>query len=638
MANRLKNSKSAYLSECAEQPVDWYPYCDEAFKRAKLEDKPVLIDIGASWCHWCHVMDKESYNDPELAAFLNENFICIKVDRDEMPHVDRKYQEAISALTGQGGWPLTVFALPSGEAFYGGTYFPKEDRGGMPSFIRILKAVLMSYKTDREKTVNLAKEVSKAVQQRLNMELTGELEFKLIERGIDSILTAADPVYGGFGFNQKFPMPTAIRLLITTESKFDEGLKVSDHTLDEMYAGGIHDHTFGGFFRYTVDREWIIPHFEKISVDNGELLVNYSIAFRNTGRESFKDAAEGIFRFCETFLDAHDGFYASIDADFRGEEGGFYTYSYSELESLLSQEEMRAFKLYYGISETGNFEGKNHLRIEARKEDVAEEMQIDIDQLDEILENGRNKLISQRIKHINELNIDRNVYTSYSSIIFSGYIYFGLIFGREDAVHKAVSKVKRIFKTRFGDVLARRDDGLEGLLEDYAFFTSSLLDCYTATLDFSFVERAKEIVQVAVEEFYRQDTFTDKEGITQFFDVSYRSPLTQMIQNTNSISILTGESHYYEMAERALKKYAGLEHGLYDAGYMLSLKTFLKPLIVEAEVDELKILNRYINHDTVFKEGKTSVCVGNTCRYAKDSKEIEKILIKEMNIGKLNIK
>jgi len=505
--SRLLGSKSTYLREAASQPVNWYPYCEEAFKEAQEKDKPILIDIGASWCHWCHVMDEESYSDPEIARFLNENFVCIKVDRDEMPAIDRKYQEAIATITGQGGWPLTVFALPTGEVFYGGTYFPKEERFEKPPFLAVLKAVLRSYKEEKEKTKELASQVMGHVKKKLEMEYPSELSQEILVKGLDSVLRMGDPVYGGFGFSQKFPMPTAVRFLLSSQSKFDDAIKFADHTLEEMYAGGIRDHIFGGFFRYTVDRDWTIPHFEKISYDNGELVINYSIAYRNTGRKIFRGCVEETIEFLETFMASDDGgkcytYYTSIDADFRGEEGGFYTFSYEEVKETLDDEEFKVLRFLYGITEDGNFNGKNHLRIDASIVSVAEELKLEIEELREIVQSAKDKLRRLRIEFKNDLNIDRSIYTGYNSIIYSGLIYSGLIFDDNELVKKGISGVDGLFKRRFGDVLNRRED-LEGLIEDYAFFISSLINCYTASLDSSYLEKAEEVVNVALREFYR---------------------------------------------------------------------------------------------------------------------------------------
>ncbi len=633
--SRLLNSKSTYLRDAALQPVNWFPYCKEAFEEAQEKDKPILIDVGASWCHWCHVMDEESYSDPEIAKFLNEHFVCVKVDRDEMPAIDRKYQEAIATITGQGGWPLTVFALPSGEVFYGGTYFPKEERFGKPPFLAVLKAVLRSYREEKEKTKELASQITQHVEKKLEMEYPSELTHEILTKGLDSVLRMGDPVYGGFGFSQKFPMPTAVRFLLSSQSKFDDAIKFADHTLEEMYAGGIRDHIFGGFFRYTIDRDWTIPHFEKISYDNGELMINYSIAYRNTRRKIFKECVEDIIEFLETFMASGDGYYTSIDADFRGEEGGFYTFLYEEIKEALNDEEFKALKLLYGITKDGNFNGKNHLRIDASIASVAEELKLELEELREIVQSAKNKLRRLRIEFKSDLNIDKNIYTGYNSIIYSGLIYSGLTLDDGELIKKGISGVDKLFKRRFGDILNRRED-LEGLLEDYAFLISSLINCYTASLDQSYLGKAEEVMNVAFKEFYRNGKFMEKEGVVTIYDLSYRSPLSQMIENLTALGVLRDnnprDSKYLEIAEKLLKKYAGMDHGLFDAGYLLAIQSYLNPIVVEADEAELHRLRRYINHNTFFKVGKGSICIGERCIIAGNYEKMEAILKRELNV------
>ncbi|MBO8183202.1 MAG: thioredoxin domain-containing protein [Archaeoglobus sp.] len=609
---KLLESKSEYLREAAYQPVNWFPYCREAFQIAKEEDKLILIDIGASWCHWCHVMDDESYSDGEIAKFLNENFVCIKVDRDEMPAVDRKYQEAIAAITGQGGWPLTVFALPSGEVFYGGTYFPKEKKFGKPPFLTVLKAVLRAYKEEKEKTKELASQIMKQVEKRLELEYPADLSDEILKKGLDSVLRMGDPVYGGFGFSQKFPMPTAVRFLLSSKDRFNDAIKFADHTLEEMWAGGIRDHVFGGFFRYTVDREWTTPHFEKISYDNGELMLNYAVAFRNTGKKIFGDCALEIFEFLEEFLFSKEGYYTSIDADFRSEEGGFYTYTFEEIKNALEEIEFKAVRLVYGITRDGNFHGKNHLRIDASYESVAEELKLDVSSLGEILENAKKKLRRLRSGMKDELRIDKSIYTAYNSIISSGLIYVGLIMQRDDLVKKGIWMAEKIYSERFEDILYR-EEGLPAFLEDYAFLISALVDSYTASLNQRHLELATELLEASLQEFFKEGRFIERDGAVTIYDLSYRSPLSQMISNLNALGFLGEEKKFLELSESLLKKYAGMDHGLFDAGYLLALQSYLEPVMVEGDIELLRRLTKYINHDFYLKEGEEAICIGTRC-------------------------
>jgi len=627
---KLLESRSEYLREAANQPVNWFPYCEEAFQVAREEDKPVLIDIGASWCHWCHVMDEESYSDAEIARFLNENFVCIKVDRDELPAIDRKYQETIAAITGQGGWPLTVFALPGGEVFYGGTYFPKEEKFGKPAFLTVLRAVLRSYREEKQKTKELASQIMRYVENRLEASHPAELENEILEKGIDSVLRMGDPVYGGFGFSQKFPMPTAVRFLLSNSDRFNDSLKFADHTLEEMWAGGIRDHVFGGFFRYTVDREWTIPHFEKLSYDNGELMMNYVIAFRNLGKRIFGDCAIEIHGFLEEFLLSKDGFHTSIDADFRGEEGGFYTYTFEELMNALDETELKVMHHLYGITKDGNFHGKNHLRIDASPESVAEELNLDVGTLNEIVLSAKKKLRELRVEVKDELRIDRSVYTAYNSIVSSGLIYAGLIM-QNDMVEKGIILAGKMYKERFRDVLYREEE-LQGFLEDYAFLISALIDSYTASLDQRYLELAAELTEVAVKEFYKGGKFVERDGVVSIYDLSHRSPISQMISNLNALGILGEEEEFRNISKDLLRRYAGIDHGLFDAGYLLALKGYMRPVIVEGEAEMLKDFSGYINHDVYLKEGSVAICIGNICLRVSEEK-MHELLKKELNIS-----
>jgi hypothetical protein len=341
-----------------------------------------------------------------------------------------------------------------------------------------------------------------------------------------------------------------------------------------------------------------------------------------------------IIEFLETFMASSDGYYTSIDADFRGDEGGFYTYSYEEVKETLDDEEFRVLRLLYGITEDGNFNGKNHLRIDASVATVAEELKLDVEELEEIAQNARNKLRKLRIEFKNDLNIDRSIYTGYNSIIYSGLIYSGLILDDDELVKKGVSGVDTLFKARFEDVLKRRED-LDGIIEDYAFLISSLINCYTASFDQSFLWRAEEVMNVAIKEFYRNGKFIEKEGVVTIYDLSYRSPLSQMIENLTALGILgdvSRDSKYLEIAEKLLKKYAGMDHGLFDAGYLLALQSYLSPIIIEADEAELYQLRKYINHNTFFKVGKASICVGERCIIAGNYEEMEPILKEELNV------
>jgi|Deesub1362B_J571_1020462.scaffolds.fasta_scaffold00055_50 hypothetical protein len=602
MANRLKDSRSQYLRDSSSQPVNWYPYCEEAFERAEREDKPVLIDIGALWCHWCHVMDTENYSDEEVAAFLNENFICIKVDRDEMPHIDKIYQEAVSALTGISGWPLTVITTPSGKVFFGGSYFPKA------KFLEILRTALHSYRHERDKVEMLAEEVAKEIKRRVNPASPAEAEERIIIEGIRRIEAVSDEVYGGYGYGQKFPFPVA-NLLLLVEKKY----VVAEHSLTEMASGGLRDHVFGGFFRYCVDRYWEIPHFEKLLIDNAFLLMDYLLAYRKLGISLYLRTASGITEFINDFLTSNKGFYSSISADFDNEEGGFYLWSYSELEALLNKDEFNLIKILYGVTEKGNLNGKNHLRLVSRAETVADELNFDISQVEEIEQKALEKMRKERLKFKERLEIDRSVYTGYSASAVTSLLYSEAITGRS-GIPNITTILKNLLK-RFHDVLYREED-VEGTLEDYAYLINAIITShYVRDQD---IDPAVELFESAIKEFGEE--FVDKGGVSQPFDTPNFAAIPMMCLNAAHLGHLTGEEEFRDIAARNLKKFAGLEHNLYSAGYLLALRTYLNPVVIESDKNSRPI--KFISPEVIFTEGNDIVCTSRTCLPLSRVKEV----------------
>ena len=355
--NRLGAATSAYLQSAAHQPIHWYPWGDEAFESARTQDRPVLLDIGAVWCHWCHVMDGESYENPELAEFLNEHFVCIKVDRDERPDVDARYQRAVQALTRQGGWPLTAFLTPAGEVFYGGTYFPPDGAHGRPGFRAVLESVLDAYRSRRGQVQSQAEAVRRVVSDDLNEAAPGEPSLQMLEDAVAQMAKVFDPVNGGFGRSPKFPHPGAMTLLLHrwSDRPGEPARSILDRTLLGMARGGVYDQLGGGFHRYSVDAEWIVPHFEKMSYDNSELLKAYADAFALFGTEEYAAAARGIVRWVrEVMSDPAGGYAASQDADVGLEDDGdYFTWTQDEAAAALSPEELEVAAAYYDIGTAG---------------------------------------------------------------------------------------------------------------------------------------------------------------------------------------------------------------------------------------------------------------------------------------------
>src|SRR5213078_1434539 len=428
--NRLKDSASPYLRSAAHQPIDWHEWGETAFERAKSEDKPILLDIGAVWCHWCHVIDRESYENAELAKIINEHFVAVKVDRDERPDVDSRYQSAISAISGQGGWPLTGFLLPDGKPFFGGTYFPPEDQMGRPGFRRVLLAVADSYQNKRAELERAANSLSEAVAQA--EAFTGaraEFDLGVVDAQIQSITQLFDIKNGGFGRAPKFPHASAIDLLLERyqQTKEKHLLAMAETTLEKMARGGVYDQLAGGFHRYSVDERWLVPHFEKMSYDNSALLKNYLHASQISDNWRLRETAESIVAWVnDTLSDRPDGgFYASQDADYSlDDDGDYFTWTLEEVRAVLSPEEARAIELLYDVEAHGEMHhnpAKNVLW-EARKlEEIASTLKIDWDEASKLALTAKQKMLEARRKRPTPF-VDKTMYVAWNAMFVSAYL------------------------------------------------------------------------------------------------------------------------------------------------------------------------------------------------------------------------
>jgi len=430
--SRLARAASPYLRSAAHQPVEWYEWSDEAFARARAEDKPILLDIGAVWCHWCHVIDRESYENPEIAALINQLFVPVKVDRDERPDVDSRYQSAVSAVSGQGGWPLTGFLLPDGRPFFGGTYFPPEDGMGRPSFRRVLVTMAEAYRTRRADVEQAAGALAGAVAQSESFQgAGGTLEAGALERMVESIALRFDDTNGGFSRAPKFPHPQAIDLLLDRCQFAASGraqlLTIAQTTLEHMARGGVYDQLAGGFHRYSVDEAWRVPHFEKMSYDNSELLKNYLHGWQVTGDALFRRTAETIIGWVDDVLPDRErgGFYASQDADQTlDDDGDYFTWSLEELAAALTPEEARAAELHYGVEEIGQMHHnskKNTLCIASERAEIAGAMAVPEPHVEEWLASGKRKMLAAR-RARPEPFVDRTHYVSWNAMFCSTYL------------------------------------------------------------------------------------------------------------------------------------------------------------------------------------------------------------------------
>lgn len=488
-SNRLVHERSTYLRSAAHQKIDWYPWSSEAFRRASDEKKPVLLDIGASWCHWCHVMDEGTYDREEIASFINSKYIAVKVDRDERPDIDARYQRAVNAMTGQGGWPLTVFLDGDGRPFYGGTYFPPEQVGEMPGFLDLLGRIYHYFTERTAEREEVARSVFEAVaaKERFDEEDVGAAD---IRAAMQKILEEADMINGGFGHSPKFPHTSAVELLMVL---FSRGRKESGEpaklTLDRMLAGGIHDQLGGGFHRYSTDEKWIVPHFEKMAYDNAGILRNYVHAFQLFGDVEYLKTARGIVRFVDENLSGEEGFYASQDADaVPGDDGDYWTWNQSELAEVLDGNEKKVATLYYhlhGMAEMRHSD--RHVLFRAMDlQEVARTVGISHSEAVSLLDIAEKKMLERRRRRPTP-GVDESVFAAWNGMMASSFFEYARCTGDMHAFSSAENAVRRYFKNSFDAQKGFRhtasEGGLWGFLEDQVHMMHAMLDLFEMSSD-----------------------------------------------------------------------------------------------------------------------------------------------------------
>jgi len=599
---RLARAASPYLRSAVHQQVDWYEWGEEAFARARAEDKPILLDIGAVWCHWCHVIDRESYENPQLAAIINQLFIPVKVDRDERPDVDARYQAAISTLSGQGGWPLTGFLLPDGRPFYGGTYFPPEDAMGRPGFRRILEAVAAGFRERRAEVEDAATRLAEAVAKAETFAGgRGEFDSRVAEDQAESIVNLFDSRNGGFGRSPKFPHPAALDLLLECHQASGKGrmLQVAEFTLEKMGSGGVYDQIAGGFHRYSVDERWCVPHFEKMSYDNSELLKNFLHGFQVTREPFFLEIAEGIIDWTNAVLSdqSRGGFYASQDADQTlDDDGDYFTWTLDEVRAVLTPEESRIVELRYDVEPHGEMHhnpAKNVLWIVRSIAEVTRTIGggVDMATIRLILARAKGKLLAARAARPTPF-VDTTLYVAWNAMYVSAYLDAAAVLGGEKGAACRAFALKTLdlmLSEAWSDArgFAHRMGGarLDGSLDDQIFAGIALLDAYEATLDLKYFEAARRAADFAIAEYF------DAEG-GGFFDRASGAPPMGGLElrrkplqdsptpgaNSSAVILLdrlhgyTGEPRYRKCAEATLEAFARIapQFGIHAASYGLA--------------------------------------------------------------------
>jgi uncharacterized protein len=636
--NRLKDSTSPYLRSAAHQPIDWYEWGDAAFARAKSENKPMLLDIGAVWCHWCHVIDRESYESTEIAKIINEHFVAVKVDRDERPDVDARYQSAISALSGQGGWPLTGFLLPDGKPFYGGTYFPPDDQGGRPGFRRVLLAVADSYRNKRPDLERAANSLADAVAQAETFNgARATFDLGVLDAQIQSITKLFDIRNGGFGQSPKFPHASAIELLLERyqETKEKHLLAMAETTLEKMARGGVYDQLAGGFHRYSVDERWLVPHFEKMSYDNSELLKNFLHGWQVTQNPFLRETAEGIIGWVnEVLSDQHSGgFYASQDADYcLSDDGDYFTWTLEELHEVLLPAETRIMELYYDVEPRGEMHhnpAKNVLWIARDPAAIAKTLGGDETAVRLTIARAKDKMLAGRLRRITPY-IDTTMYVSWNAMFVSAYLEAARILGRsigDNCRDFALKTIDRMLAEAWSEEkgFAHRIGGpwLEGSLDDQVFGIMALLDAYETTLNSRYFRAAQRTLD------YILENYADVQGGGFFDRPTNAAPLGGLdvrrkpfqdspTPGANSVAIMalvrmhafTGDERYYNFAQKTLEAFAGIapQYGLFAATYGLAALLFARhpmQVVITGRADDPAALSLEVAANRVYRLGKS---------------------------------
>ena len=511
--NNLINETSPYLLQHAHNPVNWFGWNEVAFEKAENENKPILLSIGYSACHWCHVMEHESFEDEETAAIMNEHFVCIKVDMEERPDVDRIYMNFVQLTTRSGGWPLNVFLTPDKKPFFGGTYFPPEPRYNMPSFRQLLTSINDAWQNKRDELLHSANDIVGELRRIVLMETSpAGISEEILDAAFQSFVQTFDNVNGGFGGAPKFPPAMSLEFLLAYGKRTgnENALDIVKKTCNKMAHGGIYDQLGGGFHRYTVDAIWLTPHFEKMLYDNAQLTKIYLHLYQETKDEFYKRIATEILKYIKReMLNAKGGFYSAQDADSEGVEGKFFIWTPQQIEEILGEEISRPFMFYFDVSEDGNFEEKNILNINNTITETADVFKISGEKLQEILETGREKLFNEREKRIKPFR-DEKVLTAWNGLMLSAFAEASAILHSEDYLEIAKKNADFILENlqKDGYLLRTWKDGkakLNAYLEDYANFSDGLLSLYQVSGDIKYLQEAQRLVDLMITEFWDED-------------------------------------------------------------------------------------------------------------------------------------
>ena len=606
-ANRLINESSPYLLQHAYNPVDWYPWGKESLDRAKKEDRPIFLSIGYSACHWCHVMAHESFENEETAKMMNANFINIKVDREERPDIDDIYQRVCQLATGNGGWPLSVFLTPDQKPYYVGTYFPADSRYGMPSFRKILNQMSQSYHTSKQQVASAASEFMQSLSSiAMDIEVQGQhldIDRSVLDEAGLGLLHMADPAYGGFGHAPKFPNVSNLLFMLRYYdiSRINRFRDFVMFTADKMAAGGIHDQLGGGFSRYSTDQKWLVPHFEKMLYDNALLTQMYAELYQISGRESYMRIVESILEYIiKEMTSPESGFYSAQDADSEGEEGKFYVWSKKEIvESLGDRTVADIFCDYYGVSDGGNFEGKNILSIVMSLNSLSQKYGLDPNSIEQAIENGRKKLLEIRDRRTRP-GTDDKILTSWNGLMISGFAKGYRITGNKkyldyalNAINFIESKIAVHDEARLRRTFKNGVSKLNAYLDDYAFYINGLLDVFEVDCKAEYLEKALNYTDFMLKHFWDSSsgslflTSDDHEQLIirtkNFYDLAIPSGNSIAAYNLLRLFHIVQNKDYLQKAEQIIKAAStpAVKNPFGFGQLLVTMSTYLKKNPVE---------------------------------------------------------
>ncbi len=607
--NRLIHEKSPYLLQHAYNPVDWYPWGEEAFQKAIRENKPIFLSIGYSTCHWCHVMERESYEDEEVAKILNENFVSIKIDREERPDIDNIYMAVCQAMTGSGGWPLNLFLTPERKPFFAGTYFPKTERHGTPGFIAILNQISNLWKTNQQSVITSSEQVTNVLQSMAATTPGVILTEETLKYAYEQLRDNFDHIYGGFGSSPKFPTPHNYAFLLRWWKRSNDpmSLEMVEKTLERMGRGGMYDHLGGGFHRYSTDEYWLVPHFEKMLYDQALTAMVYTEAYQATGKTYYADIARGIFTYVLRDMTSPDGgFYSAEDADSEGIEGKFYVWTPDEIIKILGEKDGKIFCDYYDVSKEGNFEEKNILHVDKSFDAFTKLEGITPEALQELLRTTREKLFAIREKRIHPHKDDK-ILTAWNGLMIAALAKGAQALHEPtyaQAAIRAADFILDILRQKDGTLLRRHrlgDAAIPGYLDDYTYFVWGLTELYEASFEVKYLKTALELNKYMIENFW------DKKGGGFFFSGAKNEQLIAQTKEIydgatpsgNSVALLnilrlgrmTGNLDLEKLADQIIKTF-GETINHYPSGYtqfMCALDFALGPtkeIVIAGEPDQ----------------------------------------------------